>query len=440
MQKQIILLSVLLFSCKLELDNPASPGDKSNIAMELLKCALGQISICSLTAPSGLLYATPIVFKNNISNSFSPTVSGSSLTFSINPSLPLGLLIDPSTGIISGKYTSYEGTISNHSITATNTAGATNFSIKILSYGMEPLKTGQTACQDNLGNLIGCAATGQDAEYQRGSTVSFLDNSDGTVKDNLTGLLWQKCELGGTYTIGSNTCTVPGTASNFVSSSTGCTATSGFRQPTIFEMRSISKIDNTLGFYSPFTLESNNYWTSVASPSGHFSMLYSTLNYSDSPDSSGTTTTKCVSGSSITSKNSFLDNFDGTITDVSSGLLWRKCPIGQSYSGGSCIGTITKPTWDIALTNCVASGFLGKSWRHPNINELASLFHPGFSNYIDPTFFPTVGDTAGSFGFWSSTGVTTAGRVIFFSSTSPSFSTAPKTTGGAYASLCVSGP
>ena len=39
-----------------------------------------------------------------------------------------------------------------------------------------------------------CAGTGQDGEYQKGVSVSprFTDNGDGTVKDNLTGLIWLK--------------------------------------------------------------------------------------------------------------------------------------------------------------------------------------------------------------------------------------------------------
>ena len=53
-------------------------------------------------------------------------------------------------------------------------------------------KTGQTQCRGlQLGNLIDCAGTGQDGEYQAGVSVDprFTDNGDGTVTDNLTGLI-----------------------------------------------------------------------------------------------------------------------------------------------------------------------------------------------------------------------------------------------------------
>ena len=52
-------------------------------------------------------------------------------------------------------------------------------------------KTGQTGCWDINGYAIDCAGTGQDGEYQKGVSVSprFTDNAEGTVKDNLTGLI-----------------------------------------------------------------------------------------------------------------------------------------------------------------------------------------------------------------------------------------------------------
>ena len=54
-------------------------------------------------------------------------------------------------------------------------------------------KTGQTTCYDASGNVIGCSGTGQDGDLQKGVTwpnPRFTDNADGTVTDNLTGLIW----------------------------------------------------------------------------------------------------------------------------------------------------------------------------------------------------------------------------------------------------------
>ena len=56
-------------------------------------------------------------------------------------------------------------------------------------------KTGQTTCYDAAGAVVACAGTGQDGDLQKGvawPSPRFTDNGNGTVKDNLTGLIWLK--------------------------------------------------------------------------------------------------------------------------------------------------------------------------------------------------------------------------------------------------------
>jgi hypothetical protein len=56
-------------------------------------------------------------------------------------------------------------------------------------------QTGQTQCWDSSGRLIPCDGTGQDGDFQAGVVFPaqrFRDNGDGTVRDNLTGLIWLK--------------------------------------------------------------------------------------------------------------------------------------------------------------------------------------------------------------------------------------------------------
>jgi hypothetical protein len=55
-------------------------------------------------------------------------------------------------------------------------------------------KTGQTTCYDSSGTPRDCAGTGEDGEYQMGvaKTPRFTDHGNGTVTDNLTGLMWTK--------------------------------------------------------------------------------------------------------------------------------------------------------------------------------------------------------------------------------------------------------
>ena len=51
--------------------------------------------------------------------------------------------------------------------------------------------TGQTMCYNTEGAVIDCAGTGQDGEFSI-NPMSYTDNGDGTVTDNVTGLIWQQ--------------------------------------------------------------------------------------------------------------------------------------------------------------------------------------------------------------------------------------------------------
>ncbi len=90
---------------------------------------------------------------------------------------------------------------------------------------------------------------------------------------------------------------------------------------------------------------------------------------------------------------------DGTATDTRSGLVWKRCSEGQSWTGSTCSGTASGHTWNQALALAEASTFAGHAdWRLPNIKELTSLIEecrdaPAINN----TLFP---NTPNSF-FWS---------------------------------------
>jgi hypothetical protein len=58
-------------------------------------------------------------------------------------------------------------------------------------------KTGQTTCYDSSGIVVPCTGTwtGQDGDLKKGvawPNPRFTDNNNGTVTDNLTGLIWLK--------------------------------------------------------------------------------------------------------------------------------------------------------------------------------------------------------------------------------------------------------
>jgi len=58
-----------------------------------------------------------------------------------------------------------------------------------------PTRTGQTLCYDATGAIIACKATGQDGDTLKGSIwlrTRFLDLSNKTMLDTLTGLIWSK--------------------------------------------------------------------------------------------------------------------------------------------------------------------------------------------------------------------------------------------------------
>lgn len=54
--------------------------------------------------------------------------------------------------------------------------------------------TGVDMCTDGLGIPTACPGTGQDGEFLAGVTLAeaFTDNGDGTITDNVTGLMWEK--------------------------------------------------------------------------------------------------------------------------------------------------------------------------------------------------------------------------------------------------------
>ncbi|KAI9549913.1 hypothetical protein GHT06_004498 [Daphnia sinensis] len=89
--------------------------------------------------PTSLEYSTPIVlFKGVIITPLTPSNSGGAITdYTINPSLPAGLTLNPSTGVITGRPT-VPSPETNYDITGTNSGGSDTFTISILVNDNEP--------------------------------------------------------------------------------------------------------------------------------------------------------------------------------------------------------------------------------------------------------------------------------------------------------------
>ena len=90
----------------------------------------------------------------------------------------------------------------------------------------------------------------------------------------------------------------------------------------------------------------------------------------------------------------FIDNKDGSVTDLRTSLTWAKCSIGQTYtlSSNSCSGSgaVSYATWSDALA--AADSYSINSitgWRLPNIKELGSLIDRSCAEpSINLTLFP----------------------------------------------------
>ena len=97
----------------------------------------------------------------------------------------------------------------------------------------------------------------------------------------------------------------------------------------------------------------------------------------------------------------FTDNGDGTVTDKATGLQWKRCSEGQTWSSGTCTGSATTHTWQQALQLAGGVSYAGQSdWRLPNVKELASIVELACSEpAIDLAAFP---GPLGGFKVWTS--------------------------------------
>lgn len=86
-------------------------------------------------------------------------------------------------------------------------------------------------------------------------------------------------------------------------------------------------------------------------------------------------------------------------TELFTGLIWRRCAEGMTYSDGTCTGAASKFTFDEAM-QYAKSEFVrtGIAWRVPTKDELASILNKKLRPAIDPSAFPATPSDA----FWSS--------------------------------------
>jgi hypothetical protein len=304
--------------------------------------------------------------------------------------------------------------------------------------GYPVVGTNQTKYYNSTGEISapanGAAYYGQDPLHP-GNVPSYTDNNDGTITDNVTGLMWVK-ERGSKITWAA---AVNGATTN----TTG--GYSDWRMPTIKELYSLIQFsgvngpDNmvTTGF-TPF-IDTNYFgfaygsgigtervidcqdWSAneyVSTTMNNDATIFG-VNFADGrikgypkyiPSSGGTLGhslyVRYVRSNPDYGKNSFVDNSDGTVSDNATQLMWAKDDSGEGMN------------WPTALAWAEtknAENYLGHNdWRLPDIKELESIVDytrsPSTSESpsIDYNYFNTTSiiNEAGQVDypyFWSST-------------------------------------
>ena len=88
--------------------------------------------VAEVLAPSGLSY-TPAMISGTVGTpiaNLTPAITGAQITYSIDPALPTGLSIDPTTGVISGTPSATAASAS-YTVTATNAGGNTTATLTV---------------------------------------------------------------------------------------------------------------------------------------------------------------------------------------------------------------------------------------------------------------------------------------------------------------------
>ncbi|MBE0435319.1 MAG: DUF1566 domain-containing protein [Methylomicrobium sp.] len=72
----------------------------------------------------------------------------------------------------------------------------------------------------------------------------------------------------------------------------------------------------------------------------------------------------------------YRDNGDGTVTDITTGLQWMRCSLGQTWQNQTCVGEAKNYSFDDAIDAGRQTVFAGhRDWRVPTIDELKTLIY-----------------------------------------------------------------
>ncbi len=263
--------------------------------------------------------------------------------------------------------------------------------------------TGQNKCYDVSGAEIACPATGQplhgqDAQYH-GRLASYTDNSNGTVTDNNTGLIWQKAD--------------DGVQRDWQGASDYCSQLSlgghsDWRLPLPIELESIIAYHGSVPAIdtSVFQGKSDYYWASTTVPFNNYKWQadFGTAGSARTGwmGHTGSAYSRCVRGTS-TLMGPYTNNGDKTVSDKATGLIWQQGT--ADTNGDGSISNSDMVNWQEALAYCEGLTFADHSdWRLPNIREMFSL---GDRSTYRPAVNPVFQTVIDGY-YWSSTNAESA--------------------------------
>lgn len=233
---------------------------------------------------------------------------------------------------------------------------------------------------------------GEDNDYNINPPF-FIDNTDGTVTDTVTGLMWQKTD-GGEMTIES--------AAIYCDTLT-LGSYANWRLPNAHESFSIlnQQYANPALDATVFTTSAAEYWWTNVRQANDSSKVWVTNagggigNHpkSETISAGGTKRFHVRAVRDVTTSqqipNHFTDNADGTITDNLTNLVWQKNPVADTL------------TWEQALNYADTLSLNGVTeWRLPNIKELQSI---NDESSINPSLNTAYFNTGSAKKYWSST-------------------------------------
>ena len=217
------------------------------------------------------------------------------------------------------------------------------------------------------------------------------------IRDNVTGLVWEIKTASGTHSFNEKvTWQNRGTLADTTNAETLCGITA-WRVPSVTELLTIANNgrQNPANDVNRFpNSKSQAYWTDD-SVSGVTTNAWAVNFFSGIGNSKAKTQTyqvRLVAGDYAATRfdrTRFVDNGDGTVTDLVTGLMWKKCPEG--LSGGECEeGAVSNKVWGVAMKTARDSTFAGyDDWRLPNLKEIQTLVDVSKNNPAqDTTLFP----------------------------------------------------